>query len=244
MMTNLKAKINSSKMKVNYSLLMEQEIEKIKQSGTKPTLILHSCCAPCSSHVLSVLQKYFCITIFFYNPNIYPKEEYILRKAELIKLINILNAQTDEKEKNNSFEDGIFHETKIELLEAPYNPQEFYDIAKSYENLPEGDKRCYLCYTLRLKMTAKQAKEKNFDYFCTTLTVSPYKNADWLNEIGNAISKTEKINFLQSDFKKNEGYKHSIELSQKYGLYRQHYCGCEYSLLAMKEYMAKKQNKI
>lgn len=228
--------------KINYALLMENEIEKVKQSGSKATLLLHSCCAPCSSHVLSVLQKYFHITIFFYNPNIYPLEEYYLRKAELIKLIDILNTETEEKEKNNAFEDNVFFESKIEFLEVPYYPQEYYDFVKGHENLLEGDRRCYLCYALRLEKTAKVAKEKGFDYFCTTLTVSPHKNSSWLNEIGNEIAKRENAKFLQSDFKKNDGYKHSLELSKKYGLYRQHYCGCEFSFLAAQEHLKQKNN--
>ena len=220
------------KTNINYHLLMEKELDTIKQSGKKATLLLHSCCAPCSSHVLTVLQRYYDITIFFYNPNIYPEEEFALRKAELLKLIDILNKETLEKEKTNAFEDKVFHETPINFAIVPYNPKEFYDVIGGYEKALEGSPRCYLCYTLRLEKTAKYAFENGFDYFCTTLTVSPYKNAFWLNEAGKLISKQYNIKFLQSDFKKNDGYKHSLELSEKYGLYRQHYCGCEFSLQA------------
>lgn len=235
MTTKMPSRSDSFKTNVNYHLLMEKEIEKIKKSGTKPALLLHSCCAPCSSHVLSVLQKIFNITILFYNPNIYPEEEYVLRKAELIKLIDILNAEMLSKEKNNAFEDPVFHETEITLADTPYNPEEFYEIVQEYQNAPEGGSRCYICYTLRLEKTAKFAKENNFDYFCSTLTVSPYKNAYWLNEAGRLMMEKYDIKYLFSDFKKNDGYKHSIELSEKYGLYRQHYCGCEYSFKSLEK---------
>jgi len=175
---------------------------------TKPTLLLHSCCAPCSSSVIERLKNDYDITVFYYNPNIYPKEEYAKRKNEQIRLLKQL---------------------EINLIEGKYEPEKYFDCIKGFENQKEGEPRCYECYKLRLNETFKKAKELNFDFFTTTLSVSPMKNARWINEIGIAI-QNEKCKFLVEDFKKKDGYKRSIELSKEFDLYRQNYCGCEASL--------------
>lgn len=193
---------------MNYSI----ELEKIINSNRdkKPSLLLHACCAPCSSYVLEYLHSHFDITLFFYNPNIYPKDEYIKRLAELKRLIREMKLD-------------------IKIIEKDYEPNAFFDISKGLENMPEGGERCKKCYRLRLQKTASEAKEGGYDYFCTTLSISPHKNAEWINEIGNKLSNTNGIPFLPSDFKKKNGYKRSIELSKKYDLYRQNFCGCVFS---------------
>ena len=187
--------------KTNYSLILEETIKKIKQTDKRPTLLLHACCAPCSSYVLEYLSQYFNITLLFYNPNISPEEEYIFRENELRRLIG----------------------------EMPLPKGEFYAIANGLENLAEGGERCKKCYRLRLSRTAKIAHEGGYDYFCTTLSISPYKNAEWLNTIGAEEGSVYSVKYLYSDFKKKNGYKRSCELSEEYGLYRQNYCGCEFS---------------
>ena len=179
---------------------------------SRPSVLLHSCCAPCSSYVLAYLNKYFNITVFYYNPNITNKEEYLKRKQEQIRLISELPAIN-----------------KINILDADYKPEKFFEISKGLEDCREGGERCFKCYKLRLEATAKAAKENNFDYFCTTLTISPLKNAQKINEIGHMLGDEYQIPFLPSDFKKKEGFKKSIELSSQYNLYRQNYCGCIYS---------------
>lgn len=179
------------------------------------TLLLHSCCAPCSSYCMEYLRQYFQITVFYYNPNISIEPEYQKRVAEQKRLIAAYN------QKNEGY--------PIKIIEGGYNPQEFFDIAKGREACPEGGERCFACYALRLRKTAMLAKEKKFDYFTTTLTISPLKNAAKLNEIGETLAAEYDINWLYSDFKKKNGYKRSIELSAEYGLYRQNYCGCIYS---------------
>lgn len=175
-------------------------------------LLLHSCCAPCSSHVISFLTNYFDITILYYNPNIAPSEEYYKRKAEQIRLIN-----------------EIAVTNKIDIIDCDYDNDIYEDKIKGYEDCPERGARCTICFNLRLEKTAKVAKANNYDYFCSTLTVSPYKNANLINEIGTNLSKKYDIKWLYSDFKKADGYKNSIALSKKYHLYRQDYCGCLYS---------------
>lgn len=175
-------------------------------------LLLHSCCGPCSSYVIEYLSDYFEITILYYNPNISPLEEYEFRKKEQIKLIEEI------KTKN-----------KVDYLDCDYDPETFEVISKGMENEPEGGKRCSRCYFLRLEKTAVLAKENNYDFFATTLTVSPYKNSQKLNNMGNLLQNKYKVKYLFSDFKKNNGYKRSIELSKLYNLYRQDYCGCIYS---------------
>mgnify|MGYP003612954812 CR=1 FL=1 len=197
-------------MKPNYYIKMEEQLNSL--SGI-PKLLLHSCCAPCSSHVISFLTNYFDITIYYYNPNIYPKTEYEKRKQEQIRFINEL------KTKN-----------KIDFLDCDYDTENYNFDLKNIPFTKEGEKRCYNCYLYRMKRTAIKAKELNYDYFTTTLSVSPYKNSLFINEIGETLEKTYNIKFLYSDFKKKEGYKHSIELAKQYNLYRQDYCGCNYSL--------------
>ncbi len=195
-------------MKKNYDLILEEIIKK--ESGRKPKLLLHSCCAPCSSSVITRLYPYFDITILYYNPNIEPYEEYIKRKEEQKRLIK-------EIDKN------------IKFLDCDYENEEFKRISTGLEDCKEGGIRCHACYNLRLQKTAKLAKENNFEYFGTTLTVSPYKNSEVINELGSLIENSTNIKFLYSDFKKKDGYKKSIELSKEYNLYRQNYCGCNYS---------------
>jgi len=191
---------------------MEEMIRKISDDKIKPTLLLHSCCAPCSSYVLKKLNVYFDITVFYYNPNIEPLDEYLKREQEQITFINQFNL-----------------ENKIAFAHAPYEPEAFHDAIKGFESEKEGGMRCFKCYELRLRKTAEFAKQNGFDYFTTTLSISPYKNANKLNEIGERISKELKLKYLYADFKKKEGYKQSIILSDEYGLYRQDYCGCLYS---------------
>lgn len=190
---------------INY----QKETDKIiKALDSRKKLLLHACCAPCSSHVVEFLKEYFDITILFYNPNIYPKEEYELRLREEIKLAEHFN---------------------VELICGDYYPQEFFDEVKGYENEPEGGERCLRCFRQRLLYTAKKAKELNFDYFTTSLSISPLKNAENLNRIGVEVGKQEGVEFLLSDFKKKGGYARSVELSNQLGFYRQNYCGCVYS---------------
>lgn len=198
--------------KRNYQKELDKELDKIQREGRVPSLLLHSCCAPCSSYVLAYLNKYFNITVFYYNPNITNKEEYLKRKQEQIRLISELPAIN-----------------KINILDADYNPEKFFEISKGLENCREGGERCFKCYKLRLEATAKAAKENSFNYFCTTLTISPLKNAQKINEMGQMLGDEYQISFLPSDFKKKEGFKKSIELSSQYNLYRQNYCGCIYS---------------
>lgn len=193
----------------------QKELEKVivqKSGGEAPTLLLHSCCAPCSSYVLEYLSEYFRITVFYYNPNIYPEEEYYKRVEEQKHLIERLLARHP-----------------IRFVEGAYDKERFYDMAKGLEQVKEGGERCFKCYELRLREAAKLAKEKGFDYFTTTLTISPLKNAAKLNEIGELLGEEYETVWLPSDFKKKNGYKRSTELSKEYGLYRQDYCGCVFS---------------
>ncbi len=199
--------------KVNYDTLLEDTISKIKAANTRPSLLLHACCAPCSSAVLERIAKYFKIDIFYYNPNITPKREVDKRIEEVEKLLKL--------------EPGT---EGIRLIPGKYDPESFEAIAKGREMIPEGGERCYDCYELRLRETAVYAKEHNYDYFSTTLSISPYKRSQWLNEIGGKLAEEFDVPYLYSDFKKKNGYRRSIELSEEYGLYRQNYCGCKYSL--------------
>lgn len=198
--------------KINYQKELDKIIQQLEREDITPSLLLHSCCAPCSSYVLEYLSQYFSVTVFYYNPNISKKEEYEKRKAEQIRLIG-------EMKTNN----------KVSFLDCDYNPAEFFDCAKGYENCTEGGERCFRCYRLRLEKTAQTAKKQNFDYFCTTLSISPLKNAQKINEIGFDVESEQGVKWLPSDFKKREGYKRSIELSRQFDLYRQNYCGCVYS---------------
>jgi len=196
----------------NYQKVLEKELEKIKSSNITPNILLHSCCGPCSSYVIEYLTNYFNITILYYNPNISPISEYEKRKKEQIRLINTIPKVN-----------------KIDILDCDYDNDIYEEAVKGLEFEPERGKRCTKCFNLRLNKTAELAKNNNFDYFGTTLTVSPYKNSKLLNEIGKNLEEKYKIKYLYSDFKKNNGYKRSIELSKKYNLYRQNYCGCIYS---------------
>ena len=202
--------------KQNYQRILEQTLQQLDASGQErmsaPTLLLHSCCAPCSSYVLEYLSNYFQITVFYYNPNIYPEEEYRMRVREQQEFIRRFPAKYP-----------------ISFIEGAYDTERFYAIAKGMEQLPEGGERCFRCYELRLREAGLLAKSKNFDYFTTTLSISPLRNAQKLNEIGMSLSAELGVKYLQSDFKKKNGYKRSTELSKEYGMYRQDYCGCVYS---------------
>lgn len=194
---------------VNY----QRELDRLINSLEKPPkLLLHCCCAPCSSYVLEYLSEFFEITCFFYNPNISPQSEYEKRAAELERLISVQP-----------------HKYPVSLVVKKYNSEEFFDEVKGLEKIKEGGERCFKCYRLRLKAAAKYAKEYNFDFFCSTLSISPLKNAQKLNEIGEELSEIYKISHLPNDFKKKGGYKRSVELSAEYDLYRQNYCGCVFS---------------
>ena len=197
--------------KINY----QKELDKITDSidaGNPPRLFLHSCCAPCSSYTLEYLSNYFDITVYYFNPNISPKEEFDKRFAEQKRLIDSLPAKNP-----------------IKLVLGEYNYDDFLQIARGYENVAEGGERCFRCYRMRLESTARIAKEQGFDYFCTTLSISPLKNSQKINQIGYEIAQQYGIKWLPSDFKKREGYKRSIELSKEYNLYRQSFCGCIFS---------------
>lgn len=213
--------------KVNYQKELDKIIENNKREDILPSLLLHSCCAPCSSYTIEYLANYFSITVFYYNPNISPADEYEKRKAEQIRLIKSLPVKN-----------------KVSFLDCDYNSSEFFEIAKGYEDCREGGERCFRCYELRLNETAKMASENHFDYFCTTLSISPLKNAQKINEIGFVLAEKYDVNWLPSDFKKQEGYKRSIELSREYNLYRQNFCGCIYSKREVgNEYTVSGQNK-
>lgn len=196
-------------MKTNYQLVLDEILNKL--DGPK-TLLLHSCCAPCSSYVIEYLSNYFYITVLYYNPNIEPQEEYIKRKNEEIRFINEFKTKYP-----------------VKMLDCDYDNEKYHEVIKGLENEPEGGARCSKCFVLRMEEAAKKALELKMDYFGTTLTVSPYKNSQILNNIGKSLEEKYGIKYLYSDFKKREGYKRSIELSKIYNLYRQHYCGCLYS---------------
>ena len=195
-------------MKENYNNLFKNEVANFDK---KHSILLHSCCAPCSSHVISVLKDYFDITILYYNPNISPIQEYEKRKQEQINFIKQLDCG-------------------IKIMDCDYDNDVYEKCIKGLENEKEGGARCLKCFRLRLEKTAKLASMNNFDYFCTTLTVSPYKNSQVINNIGKELMNMYNVKWLYSDFKKEEGYKHSIALSKQYNLYRQDYCGCIYSI--------------
>lgn len=202
---------------INYQKELEKIINQMGKNNDKriPRLFLHSCCAPCSSYVLEYLCQFFHITVFYYNPNISASDEYRKRVEEQKRLIEIYNQE----------QKGF----PIAILEGDYEPAVFFEMAKGLEDCPEGGVRCFRCYHLRLEETAKRAKTLGFDYFGTTLTISPLKNAQKLNEIGYELQEEHGISWLPSDFKKKNGYKRSIELSAEYRLYRQDFCGCSYS---------------
>ena len=197
----------------NYQKELDSILEGLARDGRVPRLLLHSCCAPCSSYVLEYLSRYFYITVLYYNPNIFPPSEYALRVREQESLISRM--------------DFVY---PVAFLEGSYRPETFYEAVKGLEGEPEGGKRCEKCYELRLLEAAKEAKAGDYDYFTTTLTISPLKSADKLNEIGRRVGTEYGVAWLPSDFKKRDGYKRSTQLSKEYGLYRQDYCGCVYSV--------------
>ena len=217
----------------NYFLRFETQLNELSERENRPGLLIQACCAPCSSHCLEVLAGYFDITVYFYNPNIDENEEYLKRLDELRKLTRVADFARD-----------------VKIVDGGYDPEVFYEMAKGREHLPERGERCYDCYKLRLEKTARYAKEKGYDYFSTTLSISPYKNAQWINEIGMELERLLREEsdgdspvFLFSDFKKKNGYKRSIELSEEYGLYRQDYCGCVFSKREHEEKLRRKNSE-
>ena len=197
--------------KINYQNQLDRIIENISPDNP-PRLLLHSCCAPCSSYTLEYLSRYFDITVYYFNPNISPKQEFDKRFEEQKRLISQMPFKNS-----------------VTLVEGDYNYDDFLEIAKGLENVPEGGERCFRCYKMRLESTARLAKEQGFDYFCTTLSISPLKNSQKINELGFEIEEKYGVKWLPSDFKKREGYKRSILLSREYSLYRQNFCGCVFS---------------
>lgn len=202
---------------MNYQKELEKLITNLQREGKIPRLLLHSCCAPCSSYVLEYLSNYFEITVFYYNPNIFPESEYTKRIFEQQMLIQNMKMKYP-----------------VSFIAGNYDRERFYEIATGLEHLKEGGERCFRCYELRLEEAARVAQDGEFDYFTTTLSISPMKNAEKLNEIGKRVGAKYGIDYLESDFKKKNGYKRSIELSKEYGLYRQDYCGCEFSYSSRK----------
>lgn len=199
-------------MKQNYQKILDETIRSLQQDNRVPTLLLHSCCAPCSSYVLEYLSQFFSITVFYYNPNIYPEEEYVKRVQEQKIFIQRLPVKYP-----------------ITFLEGDFDKERFYQVTKGLEEAPEGGERCERCFYLRLGETAKMAKQMGMDYFTTTLSISPMKNAETLNRIGAQLAEETGTAYLFSDFKKRNGYKRSVELSREYDMYRQDYCGCVFS---------------
>ena len=199
--------------KQNYQKVLENTIGKLAAAGEIPSLLLHSCCAPCSSYVLEYLSNYFKITVYYYNPNIYPDEEFEKRCKDQQDFISRFPAKHS-----------------ISFIPGAFEKDRFYEMAKGLEDVPEGGERCFKCYRLRLESTARLARENDFDFFTTTLSISPLKNAEKLNEIGKMLSEKYGVSYLFSDFKKKNGFKRSLELSAEYGMYRQNYCGCIYSI--------------
>lgn len=204
--------VRRTENKRNFQRELDNILSRIDQ-GVRPKLLLHSCCAPCSSYVLEYLSRYFEITVFYYNPNIYPEDEFFKRVEEQQRLIREMPL-----------------ENPVGFIEKGYDPDEFYAAVKGLEHIKEGGERCFACYRLRLEKTAELAKELGFDYFTTTLSISPYKNAQKLNEIGEELAEIFSVRHLTSDFKKKNGYKRSVEISEQYKMYRQNYCGCVFSM--------------
>lgn len=212
-------------MKINYDLKMEDTLEEIKKSKEKKRLLIHSCCGPCSSSVLEYLNDFFKIDIFYYNPNITDEEEYYMRKEEQKEMIKKLNYD-------------------IDVIDADYYPQrDFFDKISGMENEPERGKRCYSCYDIRISETAKKAKKDKYDFFSTVMSISPMKNVNWLNEIGDKYSQINQVPFLYADFKKKNRYLRSIQISKELGMYRQEYCGCVYSKIEREKYEEMKKLK-
>ncbi|MCD7868751.1 MAG: epoxyqueuosine reductase QueH [Clostridiales bacterium] len=196
----------------NYQRELDGLISRLQEAKVTPRLFLHACCAPCSSYVLEYLSRYFRITVFYYNPNIYPQEEYVKRVCEIRRLLGEMP-----------------FENPVELVEGEYDPHRFFSLVRGMEKLPEGGERCFLCYRMRMEEAARLAGEGGYDYFATTLSISPLKNACKINEIGEELGEKYHVRHLPSDFKKKNGFKRSVELSGEYGLYRQNYCGCVFS---------------
>lgn len=213
---------------MNYQTELEKIITRQIGIREKKTLLIHSCCAPCSSYVLEYLREYFKITVFYYNPNITEQEEYRKRVQEQKDLIEVLNQEVGE-------------EKHIQFLEGTYEPQKFFESVKGLEQCLEGGERCQRCFWLRLRETAVLAQQEAFDYFVTTLTISPLKNAEVINQIGKELEEEYDVKFLPSDFKKKNGYLRSVELSAKYHLYRQDYCGCIYSKAQREKQIERKE---
>ena len=220
-----------NEMKPNYSKILDRELTKIQNAEmngeTAPTLLLHSCCAPCSSYVLEYLREYFKITVFYYNPNITESSEYRYRLSEEKKLIEAYNRQVEQQDFRgmNSTPAAM----KIDILEAPYDPENYLEAVRGYEDCPERGERCAICFGMRLRKSAEAAARGGFDFYTTTLTISPLKDAALLNEIGAGAGEEFGVPFLPSDFKKKNGFKRSIELSAEFDLYRQNFCGCPFS---------------
>ena len=215
--------------KINYQKLMEDLIkENCMDNNCTPRLLLHSCCGPCSTYCIQTLSEYFKVTVFYYNPNIYPPEEYHMRAQEQKRFIDEFPVKNPVH-----FVEGVYDTRRFydmaRGMEADYEPELFEKMAKGHENDPERGPRCAKCFRLRLEETAKYAKEGTYDYFCTTLSISPLKNAEKLNEIGKDLESQYGVRYLFSDFKKKEGYKKSTEISKQYDMYRQYYCGCVFS---------------
>ena len=208
----------------------QKELDKVLEGlDYRPSLLIHSCCAPCSSYVLTYLARYFDITVLYYNPNIYPPEEFDKRKNEQERLIEALNRDLRTGDEEGGAAVMPEGSADIRFVAGDYDPQVFFEMAKGLEDVPEGGERCFKCYELRMREAAAAAREGGYDYFTTTLSISPLKNAGKINEIGEELEKEYGVKHLPSDFKKKEGYKQSIELSRKYDLYRQDYCGCVFS---------------
>ncbi len=210
---------------MNYSLLLDKKIEELKKSGSRPRLLLHACCAPCSSYTLEYLAAFFDITLFFYNPNISPESEYTFRAEELKRFISEHPSCND-----------------VKLLIPEYDSKPFFNITKGLENEPERGARCLKCFRLRLEESAKAAIDGGFDCFCTTLSISPHKDAQALNQIGGEIAEKLGVEYLFSDFKKKGGYARSLALSKEYGLYRQNYCGCIFSKVEAEKRLSSKES--
>ena len=198
--------------KRNYQRELDELIKKITDTGKRPALLLHSCCGPCSSYVLEYLNKFFDIKLFFYNPNIHPYEEYIRRLEAQKKVLESLPLKN------------------VELIVGEYDKDRYFEMVKGLENEPEGGKRCEVCIRMRMERAAEEAEKQKTDYFATTLTVSPHKNAPYINRTGEIIQQTVTVPYLVSDFKKKNGYKRSVELCRIYDIYRQNYCGCKFSI--------------
>lgn len=211
----------------NYQLKMEEIIRQNCSVEKVPKLLIQSCCAPCSSYCLEVLSSYFEVTVFYYNPNIYPEEEYHMRAKEQERFVKEFPAKHS-----------------IHFVEGIYDTPKFYDMAKGMENVKEGGERCYKCYELRLREACEYANANGFDFFTTTLSISPMKNAAWLNEIGAKLEAEYGVSYLYSDFKKKNGYKRSTEISHAYGMYRQYYCGCVFSKKQRDKEIAAKQGEV